>query len=511
MALHEHGEGADVVEVGVGNDDGVDRVVFEKLEMGDRLDALVFRMHAGVENDSRVRRLEQVRVGADSGVAAEALENHEVGRGARATLVAAGGAVNPAASVGLTGGAGGVACAAVNPPHQETIRLAVVGGGPAGLRAAEAAASRGVAVTVFDGKPSVGRKFLVAGKSGLNLTHGEPQETFVSRYTGDRMPQGMWEKLLRDFDAAAMRAWAKGLGIDTFEASSGRIYPVEMKAAPLLRRWIHRLKDLGVRFEMNHRWTGIEPGAPHRLLFSDGSSVSADAVVLALGGGSWPSTGSDGAWVPLLRAAGVKCSPLAPANCGWEHPWPDEVLAAAEGKPLKNLHVRAGGVEVAGELMVTRYGLEGGAIYQLGAVLRSMETPAITIDFKPTFTVERLVAKMQGVRRGFLDEARVRWKLSDAARALLGGREWDDVEELAREVKKHVVRLGLPRPLEEAISSAGGVAWDELDGNLMIRRMPGVFVAGEMIDWEAPTGGYLMQGCFATGQRAGNAAADRLC
>ena len=414
-------------------------------------------------------------------------------------------------SGGLTGRVCRLASTAVKRPHQETLRLAVVGGGPAGLRAAEVAAARGVQVTLFDGKPSVGRKFLVAGKSGLNLTHGEPRDAFAGRYSGPHMPDGLWENLLDGFDAAAMRNWAAGLGIGTFEASSGRIYPEGMKAAPLLRRWTQRLKELGVRFEMNHRWTGIVPGAPHRLQFANGAEVSADAVILALGGGSWPATGSDGGWLPVLRDAGVRCHPLLPANCGWEHPWPPEVLAAAEGKPLKNLHVRAAGTSVAGELMITRYGLEGGAIYQLGAILRAMETPAITIDFKPTFTVERLVAKMQGVKRDFLREAAARWRLSDAARALLGNHTWPDAESLARGVKNHHVRLGLPRPLAEAISSAGGVAWDELDETLMIRRMPGVFVAGEMIDWEAPTGGYLMQGCFATGHRAGHAAADRLC
>lgn len=418
--------------------------------------------------------------------------------------------VNPAANPGLTGRAGVVASAVLSPPHQETIRLAVIGGGPAGLRAAEVAASRGIAVAIFDGKPSVGRKFLVAGKSGLNLTHGEPREDFVRRYSGRRMPERMWDGLLEGFDAEAMRRWAAGLGVETFQATSGRVYPVEMKAAPLLRRWVLRLRALGVRFEMNHRWCGIDPGRPHTLRFANGAVVSADAVVLALGGGSWPSTGSDGRWLPLIEGLGVRCRALEPANCGWEHPWPEQVLAGAEGMPLKNLHVRAGGVTVAGELLVTRYGLEGGAIYQLGAELRAMEAPAITIDFKPSFTVERLIAKMQGVKRGFLEEAAVRWRLSDAARALLGTREWADVGELAREVKNHVVRLGLPRPLEEAISSAGGLAWEELDGSLMIRRLPGVWAAGEMIDWEAPTGGYLMQGCFATGTRAGNAAADWL-
>jgi uncharacterized flavoprotein (TIGR03862 family) len=298
--------------------------------------------------------------------------------------------------------------------------------------------------------------------------------------------------------------------VETFQATSGRVYPKALKAAPLLRRWIARLKALGVRFEMNHRWSGLRPGAPHVLEFANGEEIEADAVVFALGGGSWPQTGSDGGWITGFQKIGVACRPLVPANCGWECPWTPEVLAAAEGKPLKNLRVSTGDIEVAGELLVTRYGLEGGAIYQLGSALRSMPRPAIAIDFKPDFTHERLVAKMESVRRNFPEEARVRWRLSEAATAILTRREWSDVDSLAREAKHCVIDLTTPRPLAEAISSAGGVCWRELDSALMVKRLPGVFVAGEMIDWEAPTGGYLMQGCFATGTRAGNAAAEWL-
>lgn len=387
------------------------------------------------------------------------------------------------------------------------VQLAVIGGGPAGLRAAEVAAVAGLRVTLFDAKPSVGRKFLVAGKGGLNLTHGENFGRFITRYQGQRQPSGIWEEMLAEFDAAAMRAWAAGLGVETFQATSGRVYPLALKAAPLLRRWIARLKGLGVRFEMNHPWSGLAPGAPHLLEFANGARFEADAVVFALGGGSWPQTGSDGAWVQVFAKLGIACHPLVPANCGWDHPWPAGVLAAAEGKPLKNLRVSAGDVTVAGELLVTRYGLEGGAIYQLGAVLRAMPRPAIAIDFKPDFTVPRLAAKMESVRRGFLDEARVRWRLSEAAVAILSRREWTDADSLAREVKHCVMELTGPRPLAEAISSAGGVCWSGLDATLMVKHLPGVFIAGEMIDWEAPTGGYLMQGCFATGGRAGLAAA----
>lgn len=381
----------------------------------------------------------------------------------------------------------------------------MIGGGPAGLRAAEIAAMRGVSVTIFDAMPSLGRKLLVAGKGGLNLTHGECMEAFVTRYGGaDRV---FWENLLNEFSPSALRAWAKGLGIETFQASSGRVYPKEMKAAPLLRRWITRLRELGVRIETRHRLVEIKPGRPHELSFSNDASVHAAAVVFALGGGSWSRTGSDGSWIDCFAARGIACQPLAPANCGWEHAWSAETLAVAEGKPLKNIVVSVGGQHAMGELLVSRYGLEGGAIYQLGSVLRAMKHPEIAIDFKPTFTREQLVAKMESVKRDVLGQARIRWKLSEAAHAILARKEWHDVASLADEVKQCVIPLSGPRPLDEAISSAGGVAWGELDQDLMLRRLPGCFVAGEMIDWEAPTGGYLMQGCFATGTRAGNSAA----
>ncbi|MEX1115698.1 MAG: TIGR03862 family flavoprotein [Akkermansiaceae bacterium] len=385
-------------------------------------------------------------------------------------------------------------------------QLAVIGGGPAGLRAAELCGAAGLEVTLFDAKPSVGRKFLVAGKGGLNLTHGEAMERFSSRYSGSEQPAGVWSDLLVDFDPASLRNWAAGLGVETFQATSGRVYPKALKAAPLLRRWIERLRGYGVRFEMNHRWVSLENRAPYRLGFENGQSVTADAVIFALGGGSWAKTGSDGAWVDLFERLGVAVSPLAPANCGWEHAWTPEILEAAEGKPLKNLHVRAGDSTAIGELMPTRYGLEGGAIYQLGAALRAMREPAIVIDFKPTFTHAQLVSKMQSVRRDFLAEARVRWKLSDPAHAILSRKNYADVEALASEAKNCVIRLTNPRPIDEAISSAGGVCWGEIDAALMLKKLPGIFVAGEMIDWEAPTGGYLMQGCFATGTRAAKSA-----
>lgn len=383
--------------------------------------------------------------------------------------------------------------------------LSIIGGGPAGLRAAEIASAQGASVTLYDGKPSVGRKFLVAGKGGLNLTHGEPLERFTTRYTG---PSGFWEEAISRFNPTDLRQWAADLGVETFQATSGRVYPKALKAAPLLRRWIARLKDQGVQFMMNHRLTQIDPG--FTLHFEHGTSCQTDAVILALGGGSWPNTGSDGTWISMLETLGIPASPLLPANCGWEHPWPETIQPQIEGQPLKNIHVSAAGTSAVGEIMLTRYGLEGGTIYQLGHVLRSMESPAISIDFKPTFTKEQLIQKLSHVKRDFLHAAKISWKLSDAAYALLSQKTYPDAISLAREVKAHHIPLTRPRPIAEAISSAGGVPFTALDENLMLKDHPGIFLAGEMIDWEAPTGGYLMQGCFATGTRAGTAASNWL-
>ena len=391
------------------------------------------------------------------------------------------------------------------------MKVAVIGGGPAGLRAAEVAAERGAEVTLFEAKPSVGRKLLVAGRGGLNITHGEEAERFAGRYTGPGQPGGFWRRALAGFSPEDLRAWAAGLGIETFEQRTGRVYPREMKAAPLLRRWVERLKSLGVKFKTKHRWIGLSPGTPHELRFSfDGESLTftADAVVLALGGASWPVTGSDGGWTCILEDLGIKVAPLVPANCGWETDWSPALLAAAEGLPLKNIAARAGGIEAKGELMITAYGLEGGAIYQLGAALRSMSEPGIEIDLKPSFSFDELHRKMESARGDLLERCRERWKLSTAAAALLTeiAPPGSSLEILAELAKACPVRLRQPRPIEEAISSAGGVCWDEIDEHLMLRKFPRVFVAGEMIDWEAPTGGYLMQGCFATGGIAGAAA-----
>ncbi len=394
------------------------------------------------------------------------------------------------------------------------MKIAIVGAGPAGLRAAEVAAAVGVQVTVFDAKASVGRKFLVAGRGGLNLTKHEPADVFAERYSGADVPPGFWSARIAEFDVAAAQAWAADLGIETFAATTGRVYPRDLKAAPLLLRWVRRLRQLGVTFAVNHRWTALDPGSPLRLDFStpEGArTCETDAVILALGGGSWPETGSDGGWVETLEQLGVAVAPLQPANCGWEYPWPTELLAAMEGQPLKSIAARVGDTEVRGELLITRYGLEGGAIYQLGPALRASAVPLLAIDLKPEHSIEQLIAKMGPVQRNLRAEARQRWRLSDAAHALLGmGGPFTDVAALAAAAKNITLRLTGPRPIAEAISSAGGVRWAELDSRLMLRRVPGVFVAGEMIDWEAPTGGYLIHGCLATGGHAAMGALEWL-
>ncbi len=391
------------------------------------------------------------------------------------------------------------------------MNIAIIGGGPAGLRAAEVAAQGGARVTVYDAKPSVGRKFLVAGRGGLNLTKSESLEKFTAQYRSSVWGPDFWEKLIAEFDPEALRAWARELGIETFTASTGRVYPREMKAAPLLRRWVERMRSMGVSFALRHRWVTLEAGQPWKLHFDhhDARVIhEADAVIFAMGGGSWPDTGSDGEWIAPWEKLGLSVAPLQAANCGWNVAWPEDVLQAAEGLPLKNITVKAGNTEVSGELMITRNGLEGGAIYQLGPILRSQPNPVLTIDFKPSTSVEELIRKLGPVRKNFLIEAEARWKLSKGASAILrsfcdGGL---DGETLARFVKNCRITLSSPRPLAEAISSAGGVRVEELQNDLMLRRHPGIFLAGEMIDWEAPTGGYLMQACFATGTRAARSA-----
>ena len=387
--------------------------------------------------------------------------------------------------------------------------VVIIGGGPAGLRAAEVAQAAGAQVTVCDAERSVGRKFLVAGRGGLNLTHGEPVENFPARY-GDE--EERWRDLLHEFGPAELRAWAADLGVETYVGTSGRVFPRGQKAAGLLRAWVRRLRASGVQFRTGSRFVNLiqrENGWSVEFQADNGTlSLAADAVVLALGGASWPETGSEGKWTEILAAHGIEITPWQPANCGWNVDWSPDLLARAEGLPLKNLTVRAGSESVSGELLITRHGLEGGAIYRLGRTLRSMTGPRLTIDFKPQLTVEQLRERVANLRERA--EWFRAWKLSVGAIALLETMSLDDPadrEGIIARVKDFTIDLAGPRPIAEAISSAGGVPWRELDDSLMLHKLPGIFVAGEMIDWEAPTGGYLLQGCFATASRAGHAAA----
>ncbi|HKP04265.1 MAG TPA: TIGR03862 family flavoprotein [Chthoniobacterales bacterium] len=387
--------------------------------------------------------------------------------------------------------------------------ILVIGGGPAGLRAAEVANAAGAEVILCDAQTSVGRKFLIAGRGGLNLTHGETVENFPARY-GDELER--WRDLLREFGPTELREWAAGLGVETYVGSSGRVFPKGQKAAGLLRAWMRRLRTGGVDLRTGLRFKGLtrEASGWRAEFQTDGgeSSLTASAIILALGGASWPETGSDGTWPTILAAHGIEIAPWQAANCGWEVAWPPQVLARAEGLPLKNLTVGAGDETVSGELLITRHGLEGGAIYRLGRQLRSMPQPSLTIDFKPQLTIEMMRQRAANLRSE-VDWFRA-WKLSIGAIALLESNSTGsvlDLDQAIARVKNFSVLLRGPRPIAEAISSAGGVAWCELDEALMLRKLPGVFVAGEMIDWEAPTGGYLLQGCFATATRAGRGAA----
>ena len=397
------------------------------------------------------------------------------------------------------------------------MKITIIGGGPAGLKAAEVAAKGGAQVTLYEGKPSVGRKFLVAGHGGLNLTHSEPIESFAKRYEGS-FSDGYWTSLLSDFGNKETQSWAQDLDIQTFIGTSGRIFPKEFKAAPLLRSWVRHLRKLGVGICTRHSLSVIRPkdGRFH-VTFStvEGfTTVESDALILALGGASWPETGSDAKWVSIFESLEIPITPFAPANCGWEVNWNaflyQDILRSIEGQPMKNLMVRAGQKSISGELLVTKYGLEGGSLYQLGSALRGMEKPIVHLDLKPTFNINELVGKITDLSGDIIDRASKAWRLTPTATALLSsaanGLGILNPLTLATLAKDLPIPLAGPRPIEEAISSAGGVSFDELTEHLMVKRYPGLFLAGEMIDWEAPTGGYLLQGCFATGTRAARGA-----
>ncbi|NMG30145.1 TIGR03862 family flavoprotein [Aromatoleum evansii] len=419
-------------------------------------------------------------------------------------------------------------------------RVAVIGAGPAGLMAAETAAARGCTVDVYDAMPSPGRKFLLAGIGGLNLTHAEPSAAFVTRY---RERQAELAPLLERFGAAALRTWAAKLGIETFVGSSGRVFPKEMKAAPLLRAWLHRLRQAGVRLHVRHRWLGWDdarggdkdPTRGLRFATPEGEClIAADALILALGGGSWAKLGSDGAWMPWLAQRGVELAPLKPANCGFDvgllagntaAGWSAHFRERFAGAPVKSVaaHItdaRGQTHERAGECMISASGIEGGMIYALSAPLRdtieATGSATLHLDLAPGRSLERLAtdlarprgarsmashlqskAGIEGVKAGLLRECTTKDVLADANR-------------LAAVIKALPIVLAAARPLDEAISSAGGVLFEALDDRLMLRALPGVFCCGEMLDWEAPTGGYLLTACFATGRAAGLGAVDWL-
>jgi hypothetical protein len=428
-------------------------------------------------------------------------------------------------------------------------RVVVIGGGPAGLMAAEVLADAGVAVDLYDAMPSVGRKFLLAGKGGMNLTHSEPADRFAERYGGRR---AQIEALLRDFGAAELRAWAQGLGIETFVGTSGRVFPKDMKAAPLLRAWLQRLRHPphggpGVQFHMRHRWTGwAEDGRTLRFEAQDSAGiprevrVQADALVLALGGGSWARLGSNGAWVPLLAARGVAVAPLLPANCGFDvavrrafppagQALPVQVVPAAAGwseyfasryagRPFKTVAISFSDAqgrrfERKGEFVATATGVEGSLVYAASALLRDeiIRTghAVLQLDLLPDMTAGRVLAEVSHPRGSRSLSSHLKSRLGiDGIKAavlheVLGKEAMHDSATLARAVKALPLQLVAARPLDEAISSAGGVLFEALTPDLMCEALPGVFCAGEMLDWEAPTGGYLLTACFASGRRTG--------
>lgn len=397
--------------------------------------------------------------------------------------------------------------------------VAIIGGGPAGLMAAEVLSQGGVKVDLFDAMLSVGRKFLMAGKGGMNITHSEPLHAFAGRY-------GSREKniapLLESFNPEALRAWIHALGIETFVGSSGRVFPREMKAAPLLRAWLHRLREAGVSFHMRHRWLGWDEQNALRFATPNAEKaeklVQADAVILALGGGSWAQLGSDGLWVPLLEQRGVSVAPLKPANCGFDTHWSEHFSTRFAGEPVKTVvlsYTDIAGIEhrKQGEIMITAGGIEGGLIYALSAGLRDKIAEnghvQIYLDLLPGKDEQQVINETAHPRGSRSMSSHLQSRLgikgvkAGLLRELVGAEVYADPKRLGAAIKRLPLTLIAARPLNEAISSAGGVVFETLDEQLMLRKLPGVFCAGEMLDWEAPTGGYLLTACFASGKAAG--------
>ncbi|WP_311883524.1 MULTISPECIES: TIGR03862 family flavoprotein [unclassified Pseudomonas] len=391
--------------------------------------------------------------------------------------------------------------------------VAIIGGGPAGLMAAEVLSQAGIRVDLYDGMPSVGRKFLLAGVGGMNITHSEAYPAFLSRYA-ERAPQ--IAPLLRGFDADALCTWIHDLGIETFVGSSGRVFPTDMKAAPLLRAWLKRLRDSGVVIHTRHRWLGWDEHGALRIDSPEGEiTVKPDATLLALGGGSWSRLGSDGAWMLPLEQRGVGLAPLQPSNCGFEvQAWSDLMVSKFAGAPLKNIAIGLNDdVPRLGECVITAAGIEGSLIYALSAPIREAinqhGAAVIHIDLLPGRPVDKLqtaLSKPRGSRsmaKHLHSQVGIDGVKAALLRELTDAATFADPALLSRAIKALPLTLVKTRPLDEAISSAGGVTFETMDERLMLKALPGVFCAGEMLDWEAPTGGYLLTGCFASGRAAG--------
>ena len=402
--------------------------------------------------------------------------------------------------------------------QQSRPQVAVIGGGPAGLMAAEIIAQAGFSAAVYDAMPSPGRKFLLAGVGGMNITHSEAHSTLLTRYAG---AQFQLQPHLDNFSASHICEWIHGLGIETFVGSSGRVFPADMKAAPLLRAWLHRLRELGVQIYPRHKWVGWQDD---KLVFQTGAELAdqkiihADAVVLALGGASWPRLGSDGSWVALLREKNINVNNLVPSNCGFEMGWSEQFKQHFSGTPLQTINLRVIDLQgnehcLRGEAMIVATGIEGTGVYALSAILRDKLAAEgyaeLRVDLLPDKTQAQIVAHLSKPRgkNSYSNFLRKQLHLPPVKLALLreltSAETWQDPTALAAAIKALPLRLTAHRPIAEAISCAGGIAFDELDKNLMLKKIPGIFCAGEMLDWEAPTGGYLLTACFATGRAAG--------
>lgn len=395
-----------------------------------------------------------------------------------------------------------------------TKTVAIIGGGPAGLMAAEVLSGHGVQVDVYDSMPSLGRKFLMAGKSGLNITHSEPFQKFVSRY-GNRKQE--IEKWLMDFTPDNLREWAQGLGVETFVGTSGRVFPKEMKASPLLRMWLKRLDEAGVKVHLRHKLIGLtgQTGLTSLEFEIDDvvKRIETDAVILALGGGSWARLGSSGEWVKWLSQAGVKIEALKPSNCGFDVEWSPIFKDKFDGHPIKSVILSFGDFHQQGEFIVTKEGVEGGLIYTASALMRdeilASGKAVMQLDLAPDKTEAQLLEKLSKPRgsksmASHLEKAvGIKGVKAGLLREFVSKDDFATMERLAFYIKNLPVPLVAPRPLDEAISTAGGAMFESLDENLMVKSLPGVFCAGEMLDWEAPTGGYLITACMASGRWAG--------